>query len=81
MLILIYPARQSHDDAEAVGAQLRQFFGAPAAQEGEDGFVGAPTALGGEDECAVAATMVVVGKGAFVDPLMLVEVEVDAVVL
>jgi len=65
---MIYSTHQSHEDVEAIGAQLKQFFGAPTAQ-------------GGGDECAVAATMVVVGKGAFVDPLMLVEVEVDAVVL
>jgi hypothetical protein len=73
---------QRHEDAEAIGAQLRQVFGAPSAEEDGDEYVGAPpTVAGGGNECTVAATMVVVGMGAFVDPLMLVEVKVDAVVL
>jgi enamine deaminase RidA (YjgF/YER057c/UK114 family) len=35
---------------------------------------------GVDDEVGTAATMIVVGKGGFVDPEMLVEVELDAVV-
>ena len=33
-----------------------------------------------DDEGGTAATMIVVGNGGFVDPEMLVEVELDAVV-
>jgi hypothetical protein len=51
-----------------VGLQLKEFCGRKPER-------------GQRDQCAVAATMIVVGEGGFVDPGMLVEVEVDAVVL
>lgn len=60
--------RQRHEDTGAVGEQLKEHLGAQTTGDGGD-------------YCAVAATMIVVGSGAFVDPEMLVEVEVDAVVL
>jgi hypothetical protein len=59
---------QRREDTEAIGEQLKQHFGAR-------------TAEGAGDECVIAATMVIVGQGGFMDPGMLVEVEVDALVL
>ncbi|ERF76836.1 hypothetical protein EPUS_07626 [Endocarpon pusillum Z07020] len=58
-------ACQKHDNTEAIGKQFRENF---------------VTSLKDAD-VGIAATMIVVGEGGFVDPEMLVEVEVDAIVL
>jgi hypothetical protein len=47
-----------------VGEQLKKWFG--------------PNPELPDDFMAVAATLIVVGEGAFVDPQMMVEIEVDA---
>ena len=56
---------QSPDHCDAVGQVLNSSFGSDK----------------NPAEYGVAATMLVVGKEGFVDPQMLVEVEMDAVVL
>jgi len=62
--VRMFVARQK--DTEEVGKAFSFFFNAT----GEDA----------REEIGVAATMIVVGAGGFVDPEMLVEIEMDAVV-
>jgi enamine deaminase RidA (YjgF/YER057c/UK114 family) len=62
--VRMFVARQ--EDTEEVGKAFSFFFNAT----GEDA----------HEEAGVAATMIVVGAGGFVDPEMLVEIEMDAVV-
>jgi enamine deaminase RidA (YjgF/YER057c/UK114 family) len=62
--VRMYVARQ--EDTEEVGVAFSGLFNNEV-----DGV---------DDEVGTAATMIVVGKGGFVDPEMLVEVELDAVV-
>jgi len=62
--VRMFVAKQ--EDTEGVGKAFSDVFN--AASSGEDSGIG------------TAATMLVVGEGGFVDPKMLIEVELDAVV-